>query len=86
MNDNARRAFLLAAVVLCGCSTNLSSLQTARTLYAGQVRSHFGAGVYVPAGQIANAASANGTRACTAKTASASMPTPPRDDFPHQPR
>lgn len=48
----------LAALAACGCTTNLSSLQTARTLYPGQVRSHWAAGVYVPAGQIADAASA----------------------------
>ena len=47
-----------ALLLLCGCSTNLSSLQTARTLYPGQVRSHFGAGVYVPAGQLGNAVGA----------------------------
>jgi hypothetical protein len=58
MNDPARLAAACAVLALCGCSTNLSSLQTARTLYPGQVRSHFGAGVYVPAGQLGNAASA----------------------------
>jgi hypothetical protein len=58
MNFTARCAAALALLALCGCSTNLSSLQTARTLYPGQVRAHFGVGVYVPAGQIGNAVGA----------------------------
>jgi hypothetical protein len=71
MNDNARWAGLLAAVLLCGCSTNLSSLQTARTLYPGQVRSHWGVGVYLPAGQMANAVSAGVDTAVQGVTAAA---------------
>jgi hypothetical protein len=36
-----------------GCATSLSSLQTAKTLDPGEVRVSVGAGVYVPAGRIA---------------------------------
>jgi hypothetical protein len=58
MNDKGRLLVLCCAVALAGCSTNLSSLQTARTLYPGQVRSHWGVGVFVPAGQIGKLAGA----------------------------
>lgn len=58
MTNPIRLAAVLAALALSGCSTNLSALQTARTLYPGQVRSHFGAGVYVPAGQLGKAVGA----------------------------
>lgn len=58
MTDSRLLVAGLAVAFCCSCSTNLSSLQTARTLYPGQVRSHFGAGVYLPAGQMGNAVGA----------------------------
>ena len=39
-----------------GCATNLSSLQTAKTLNPGQVRITGGFGVHIPAGQLVNSA------------------------------
>ena len=44
----------MLAVLLSGCATNLSSLQTARTMYQGQVRVQGGVGAYVPVGAAAN--------------------------------
>ena len=38
-----------------GCATNLSTLQTAKTLRPGQLRIGGGVGVYIPAGQVASA-------------------------------
>lgn len=43
----------VALVVSAGCATNLSSLQTAKTLNPGQVRVTGGLGGYIPVGQIA---------------------------------
>lgn len=39
-----------------GCATNLSSLQTAKTLNPGSVRITGGVGVYIPAGQVIRSA------------------------------
>ncbi len=39
-----------------GCATNLSSLQTAKTLNPGQIRITGGFGVHIPAGQLAHSA------------------------------
>lgn len=41
-----------------GCATNLSSLQTAKTLNPGQIRLTGGMGYYVPVGQLVNGAAA----------------------------
>ena len=38
-----------------GCATNLSALQTAKTLRPGQIRIGGGVGLYIPAGQVVNA-------------------------------
>ncbi len=46
---------LLLVLVTTGCATNLSTLQTARTLQPGQIRVGAAVGVYIPAGQAANA-------------------------------
>jgi hypothetical protein len=43
------------AVLVTGCSTTLSSLQTAKTLQPGHVRLSVGQGIYVPATQAAKA-------------------------------
>ncbi|MDC0714648.1 hypothetical protein POL68_39735 [Stigmatella sp. ncwal1] len=44
---------LLVVLVLgSGCASNLSTLQTARTLAPGQVQVSLGAGAYVPVGQL----------------------------------
>ncbi len=40
-----------------GCATNLSSLQTAKTLNPGQIRITTGVGGYIPFGQLVNSAS-----------------------------
>ena len=44
-----------------GCATNLSSLQTAKTLNPGQIRITGGYGVYLPVGQLLNGAAAGVT-------------------------
>lgn len=54
-----------------GCATNLSSLQTAKTLNPGQVRITGGFGVHIPAGQLMNSA-AEGIK-LGAKTAMANV-------------
>ena len=65
--------WLLMACVLplgLGCATNLSSLQTAKTLQPGQIRITGGMGYFVPVGQLANGAVAGvklGAEAITAK-------------------
>lgn len=51
-------------VVSAGCATNLSSLQTGKTLNPGQVRITGGYGGYIPVGQIVNNA-ANGIKLAT---------------------
>jgi hypothetical protein len=52
-----RPTFLLVlALAAAGCATNLSTLQTAKTLRPGQIRFAGGTGVYIPAGQAAAAA------------------------------
>ncbi len=48
-------AALVAVMVGAGCATNLSTLQTGKTLRPGQIRVAGGAGVYIPAGQVVNA-------------------------------
>ncbi len=51
-----RRLFGLALLVVgSGCATNLSALQTGKTLRPGQIRVGVGAGVYIPAGQVVTA-------------------------------
>jgi hypothetical protein len=45
----------VVVLVGSGCATNLSTLQTAKTLRPGQFRIAGGAGVYIPAGQVVNA-------------------------------
>jgi len=55
-----------------GCATNLSSLQTAKTLNPGQVRITGGFGVHIPAGQLVNSASEGiklGAKAATTNVA-----------------
>lgn len=52
------RILALALVVVgSGCATNLSTMQTAKTLRPGQFRIAGGAGVYIPAGQVVGAIS-----------------------------
>lgn len=46
---------LVLVLMGSGCATNLSALQTAKTLRPGQIRVGVGAGVYIPAGQVVNA-------------------------------
>ncbi|MBS1150702.1 MAG: hypothetical protein H6Q89_2400 [Myxococcaceae bacterium] len=50
-----RTLWLALALVGSGCATNLSALQTAKTLRPGQIRIGGGVGLYVPAGQVVNA-------------------------------
>jgi hypothetical protein len=45
---------LLALALVTGCASNLSTLQTAKPLAPGQFQVSLGAGVFIPAGQIAN--------------------------------
>ncbi len=46
---------LVLLVVTSGCATNLSAMQTGKTLQPGQIRVGAAVGVYVPAGQAVNA-------------------------------
>ncbi len=52
-----RSSWLVLVLVLVGsgCATNLSALQTGKTLRPGQIRVGVGAGVYIPAGQVVDA-------------------------------
>ncbi len=52
-----KNSLWLAGLLSMSCATNLSSLQTARTLPQGHVRVTGGLGVYVPAGQVVNTVS-----------------------------
>lgn len=70
---------MLLALVASGCATNLSTLQTARTLEPKQWRASAGLGVYVPAGQIGNAldlASDQAARLARAESGEEALPTP----------
>ena len=51
-----KRILLCLLPIFTGCATNLSSLQTAKTLNPGQVRITGGFGVHIPAGQLVNSA------------------------------
>jgi hypothetical protein len=46
---------MVLGLVGSGCATNLSTMQTAKTLRPGQFRIAGGAGVYIPAGQVVDA-------------------------------
>ena len=57
-NYSCMNRFLLCLLPLfTGCATNLSSLQTAKTLNPGQIRLTGGFGVHIPAGQVLRSAS-----------------------------
>ena len=56
-NYSCMNRFLLCLLPLfTGCATNLSSLQTAKTLNPGQIRLTGGFGVHIPAGQVLRSA------------------------------